>query len=68
MQPHVGESCRPATPQLVLPPESLGEPMPRVAVDGSVGRVDWFQTDGAQPTQQRPVRIAKSLFPGYDEL
>ena len=57
MQPRVGESCRPATVQLVLPPKPLAEPMPRVAVNGSIGRAHGPKTEVVRPTQKLPVQF-----------
>ena len=37
MQPRVGEPCRSSTLHFVLASKPLAEPMPRVAVNGSIG-------------------------------
>ena len=56
-RPRVGESCRPATLHLVLPSKPLTEPVPRVAVHGSVGRADRSETEVVRPTQKLPVQF-----------
>ena len=62
MQPRVGESCRSATLQLVLPSKPLAEPMPRVAVNGSVGRAHRSQTEVVRPSQKLPVQFRYSVL------
>src|SRR5205823_6281425 len=62
MQPRVGESCRPATAQLVFPTKPLAEPMPRVAVNGSVGCADRSQAEVVRPTQKRLVQLHHSVL------
>jgi len=57
MQSRVGEPCRPSTPHLMLPSKLLPEPMPRVAVNGSIGRADWSKTKVVRPTQKLPVQL-----------
>ena len=62
MQPRVGESCRPATLHLVLPAKPLAEPMPRVAVNGTVGRAHRAETEVVRPTQKHPVQSRHSVL------
>src|SRR5947209_14785567 len=57
MEHRVGESCRSATSHLVLPSKPLAEPMPRVAVNSSIGGADWPQTEVVRPTQKFPVQF-----------
>src|ERR1035437_9768001 len=57
MKPRVGESCGSATLHLVLPSKPLAEPMPRVAVNGSVRWADRCQTEVVRPPQKFPVQF-----------
>src|SRR4051812_26889129 len=41
----------------MLPSEPLPEPMPRVAVDGSIGRADRTKTEVVRPSQKFPVQL-----------
>ena len=62
METRVGESCRSSTLQLVLPSKPLTEPMPRVAVNGSVGRAHRSQTKVVRPSQELLVQFRHSIF------
>src|ERR1035437_5336517 len=62
MKPRVGKSCGSATLHLVLPSKPLAEPMPRVAVNGSVGRADRSQTEVVRPSQKLPVQFRYSVL------
>jgi hypothetical protein len=57
MQPRVGESCCSATLHLVLSSKPLAEPMPRMAVNGSISRADRPKTEVVRPTQKLPVQF-----------
>ncbi len=58
----IGESCRPPTLQLVLPPKPLTEPVPRVAVDGSIRGTDGAEAEVVRPSQKHPVQSRHSVF------
>lgn len=62
MKPRDGESCRPATMQLVLSAKPLPEPMPRMAVNGSISRAHRPQTKVVRPTRKHPVQSRHSTF------
>ena len=54
-------SCRgivssPDSARLCFASKPLAEPMPRVAVNGSIGRADRAQTEVVRPTQKLPVQ------------
>src|SRR5262249_2095460 len=58
----IGESCCSPTPQLVLPPKPLTEPMPRVAVDGSIRGADRAEAAVVRPSPKHPLPSRPPVF------